>query len=267
MKTHFALIMILAAAMAPPPARAAEKAPNLKPDGTITVTFPEMPPTLYALFTKQDVKAKMTVYLPRNYDPAKKHPLLVYFNGWDGGDGNTLGVARGISGQRDFICVSMPLFKAPGYKVEKANTPGKDFIIIEPDGRSMWPFFKTMLDKVEALVPNIDTTHRVMGGFSNGAHATAALIEGSDGEVSKLFMAFLFVEGGGKLKRYDLLKDKLVMMVSSNIKSKPRAQQILDAYIAAGAKGTFLCEDVGKHDFPVTAYKMVGAWLRETVLK
>jgi hypothetical protein len=35
----------------------------------------------------------------------------------------------------------------------------------------------------------------------------------------------------------------------------------LDAAIAAGAKGTFLCEDVGKHDFPVAAYKKVGTWL------
>jgi predicted peptidase len=198
----------------------------------------------------------MTVLLPRNFDPARKHPLLVYLNGGDGGNGDTLGVARGISSQQDFVCVSMPLFKA-----DKPWTPGFGYIMIEPDGKYMWPFFKTMLDKVEALVPNIDPAHRVLGGFSNGAHATAALIDGSDGEVSRLFSAFLFVEGGGKLKHYDWLKGKTVMMVSSNIKSKPRAQQILDAAVADGAKGTFLCEDVGKHDFPVAAYKKVDAWL------
>jgi hypothetical protein len=116
----------------------------------------------------------------------------------------------------------MPLFKA-----DKPWTPGFGYIMIEADGKYMWPFFKTMLEKVEALVPNLDPAHRVLGGFSNGAHATAALIDGSDGEVSRRFSAFLFVEGAGKLKHYDWLKGKKVMMVSSNLKSKPRAQQIL----------------------------------------
>jgi hypothetical protein len=235
---------------------AAEVAPKLVPGSTLTITFPEMPPTFHALYVKKDLKTQMTVLLPRHYDPSRKHPLLVYLNGGDGGNGDTLGVACGISGQQDFVCVSTPLFKA-----DKPWTPGFGFIMIEADGKYMWPFFKTMLDKVEALVPNIDPAHRVLGGFSNGAHATAALIDGSDGEVTRLFSAFLFVEGGGKLKHYDWLKGKTVMMVSSNLKSKPRAQQILDAAIAAGAKGTFLCEDVGQHDFPVAAYKKVGAWL------
>ncbi|MEI7730921.1 MAG: hypothetical protein WCO56_15205 [Verrucomicrobiota bacterium] len=241
---------------------AAEPAPKLVPGNTLTITFPEMPPTFYALYAKKDLKAQMTVLLPRNYDPARKHPLLVYLNGGDGGTGDTLGVARGISGQQDFVCVSMPLFKA-----DKPWTPGFGYIMVEPDGKYMWPFFKTMLDKVEALVPNLDPAHRVLGGFSNGAHATAALIDGSDGEVSRLFSAFLFVEGGGKLKHYDWLKGKTVMMVSSNVKSKPRAQQILDAAIAAGAKGTFLCEDVGQHDFPVAAYQKVGAWLHNPAME
>ncbi len=235
----------------------AEPAPQLAPGCTLTITFPEMPPTFHALYVKKDLNTQMTVLLPRNYDPRRKHPLLVYLNGGDGGNGDTLGAARGISGQQDFVCVSMPLFKA-----DKPWTPGFGYIMVEADGKYMWPFFKTMLDKVEALVPNIDPAHRVLGGFSNGAHATAALIDASEGELSRLFSAFLFVEGGGKLKHYDWLKGKTVMMVSSNIKSKPRAQQILAAAIAAGARGTFLCEDVGKHDFPSAAYEKVGAWLR-----
>jgi hypothetical protein len=113
----------------------------------------------------------------------------------------------------------MPLFRAPGFTVDQANSPGKDFILTEPDGRAMWPVFKTMLDKVEALVPNIDKGHCVVGGFSNGAHAIAALIDGSDGEICKLFSAFLIVE------------------------------------------------DVGKHDFPVSAYPAVREWLRGPALE
>ncbi len=240
---------------------------RLTPDSSFTLTFPDMPPTFHALFTKQDVKARMTIYLPRNYDPAKKHPLLVYLNGGDGGDGNTLGVARGITGQQDFVCVSMPLFRAPGFQVQKANSPGKDFILTEPDGRAMWPLFKTMLEKVEALVPNIDKNHRVLGGFSNGAHAIAALVDGSDGEICKLFSSFLIVEGGGKLKHFEYLKGKPYLMVSSQSGSKPRALQIVEGARAAGARTAFLFEDVGKHDFPASAYPAVRAWLRGPVLE
>lgn len=252
---------------AAPVSLAAEPGRGLAPDSSLTVTFPDMPPTFYALFTKQDVKARMTIYLPRNYDLAKKHPLLVYLSGGDGGDGSTLGVARDITGQQDFVCVSMPLFRAPGFKIAKANSPGKDFVLTEPDGRVMWPLFKTMLDKMEALVPNIDQRHRVIGGSSNGAHATAALIDGSDGEICKLFSAFLFVEGGGKMQHFEYLKGKRYMMVSSQAKSKPRALELLEQAKAAGARTTFLCEDVGKHCFPESAYPAVQTWLRGLALE
>jgi predicted peptidase len=270
---HFRLITAISfsfhAAIAEPANKPAPPAPvpPLAPDSSVTITFPDLPPTLHALFTKQDVPARMTIYRPRNYDRAKKHPLLVFLNGGDGGAGNTLDIARGITGQQDFVCVSMPLFRTPGYHVEKAGHMGKDFILTEPDGRAMWPHFKAMLDKVETLIPNIDKSHRVIGGSSNGAHATAALIDGSDGEICKLFCAFLFVEGGGKLQHYEHLKGKRYMMVSSQSKSQPRALEIAEQAKAAGARTTFLLQDVGTHAFPRSAYPAVMEWLRGPVLE
>jgi predicted peptidase len=247
--------------------RAADAPPSLTPDSSITVPFPDLPPTLHALFTKRDVPARMTIYLPRNYDRAKQHPLLVFLSGGDGGAGNTLGVAQGITGQQDFVCVSMPLFRAPGFHVEKAGQMGKDFIITEPDGRAMWPHFKRMLDKLEVLVPNLDQRRRVIGGSSNGAHAIAALIDGSDGEICKRFSAYLMVEGGGKLQHYEHLNGKLFMMVSSQARSQPRALEITEQAAAAGARTTFLLEDMGSHGFPKAAYPKVMAWLRGPVLE
>ena len=236
---------------------AAEPAPKLTPNSTFTITFPEMPPTFYVLDQKKDVKAQMTLFLPANYSPGRKHPLLVFLNGGHGGTGGDPGVARALSAEKDFVCVCMPLFKATDPKA-----PGGNYLMRDEDGKYMWPFFKTMLAKLEEQVPNLDPVHRVLGGFSNGAHATAALIDESDGEVARRFSAFIFVEGGGKLQRYDLLKGKPFLMVASNAKSRPRGQQICDAAKAAGAKAAFLCEDVGKHDFPVKAYPAVREWLR-----
>ncbi len=236
---------------------AAEPAGKLAPGSTFTVTFPEMPSTFYDLNQKKDVKAKMTIFLPANYSPARKHPLLVFVSGGDGGTGSNPGVARALSEERDFICVSVPLFKATDPKA-----PGGDFIMRNPDAKYMWPYFRTMLAKLDEMVPNIDPAHRVLGGFSNGAHATQGLIDESDGEVTRDFSAFFFVEGGGRLKHYDLLKGKPYLMVSSNAKSRPRAQQICDAAKAAGAWTTLIVEDVGRHDFPVSAYPAVRGWLR-----
>ena len=259
-----AIVVMLAAAgcLAQPPATP----PRLAPGTAMTIAFPELPPTFYALFEQKDVPAQMTVFLPNNYDPSKPFPLLVFLNGWDGGAGGNPGVARGLCQDQDFICVSVPLFKAPSFKVAQPNVAGTDFIITEPDGRAMWPLFKIMLARLDELVPNIDRAHRVLGGFSNGAHATAALIDGSDGEVTDRFSAFLFGEGGGKLQHFERLKGKPFLMESSNSKSLPRATEIAFLAQAAGAQTTLIFEDVGKHDFPTAAYPKVREWLRGPAL-
>jgi predicted esterase len=149
----------------------------------------------------------------------------------------------------------------PRFKTTNAPFTGSGYIMNGQDGKYMWPFFKTMLARLDEAVPNLDPKNQVLGGFSNGAHAIAALLDESEGALASRFSAFLFVEGGGKLRQYESLKDKPFLMVSSNAKSQPRAQQICDAAKAAGAKASLIVEDVGKHDFPKSAYPAVGQWL------
>ena len=233
---------------------AAEPVSELTPGTAFTVAFPEFPPTFYDVYEKKDLKAQMTVFVPKNYDAHRKHPLFIFLNGGDGGTGSDLGVARALCKDQDFVCVSAPLWK-PTYM------SGGDIVMRDPDARYMWPYFKAMLDKLETVVPNLDPSHRVIGGFSNGAHAIQGLIDESEGEIARRFSAFLFVEGGGRLEHYELLKGKPFLMVSSNAKSRPRAAQIVDAARAAGANTSFVFEDVGKHDFPASAYPDVREWL------
>ena len=95
----------------------------------------------------------------------------------------------------------------------------------------------------------------------------ANLIDESNGEVAHRFTAFFFVEGGGRLQHYELLKGKPYLMVSSNAKSRARAQQLYDAAKAAGAKAILIVEDVGKHEFPVSAYLAVRKWLLGPVME
>jgi peroxiredoxin Q/BCP len=235
--------------------------PPLKPGSLFTVKFSDMPPTLFDLLNKQSLEAAMTVFLPRNYDPQRKHPLLIFLNGGDGGKGDNPGVGRALSEEQDFVCVSMPLFKKDIDPADPANTAPL-IVIRDQDGRFAWPLYRTMLAKLDEIVPNIDPAHRIIGGFSNGAHMTGELIDQSDGEIARRFSAFLLVEGGGRTQRYDLIKGKPFLMVSSSAKSRPRAQEICDAAKAAGAEATLVSVDVGKHDFPLSAYPAVRQWLR-----
>jgi len=226
----------------------------LAPGALLTVEFPEMPPTFYAVQEKKDLPAKMTVFLPRNYTPAGRFPVLVFLNGWNGGTGADLGVARSLCEDRDFVCVSVPLWKI--------DPSAADIVMRDPDAAAMWPQFQTMLAKLDGLVPNLDRARWVLGGFSNGAHAAQGLIDMSKGEVARRFSAVFFVEGGGRLTDYGLLKDKPFLMVSSNVASLPRSREIAEAARQHGADVTLVYENVGKHDFPTAAYPSVRAWLR-----
>jgi predicted peptidase len=212
-----------------------------------------MPPTLFDLWNTKTTEPAMTVFLPRNYDPQRKFPLLIFLNGWDGGEATNPGVARALSEEQDFVCVAMPLFKESLDPSAPANT--RAIIIQDADGRFAWPLYKTMLARLDALVPNIDPAHRVLGGFSNGAHMTGALLNQSDGEVARFFSAFFLVDGGGGFRSFDLLKDKPLLMVCGVWRPNP------DPPLAAGVKLTIYRMAVAKHAFPETEYRAVREWL------
>jgi len=238
------------------------RAQDLVPGKTLTIRFPEMPATFAELLDKKGIPPMMTVFLPRNYDRQRKHPLLIFLGGGGGSRGQNPTVARKLTEETDFICVDMPLFK------EKLDPPasgnGTSRLILQAnDCKYMWSFHKVMLAKLEATVPNIDPAHRVLGGFSNGAHATAGLIDQSDGEIARRFSAFFFGEGGGRLEHYELLKGKPFLMLYGSDKSKKRATEIYTSAVAAGAKATLHeMKNVG-HAFPESQYPAVRAWLRD----
>ena len=233
-----------------------EAAPRLTPGGAIDVHFPEMPLTFWAMENSKKDPAQMTITLPKNYTPTGKFPLLVFLNGGDGDNGGRLHINSAITADKDFVCATVPLFKKIAPK-----DPGGNYIMQAEDAQYMWPFFRTMLAKLLDVVPNIDKDHMILGGFSNGAHSTKGLIDESDGEIAKQFSAFFFIEGGGHLKHYELLKGKPFLMVSSQTGSKPRAQEICDQAKAAGALTTFIFEDAGGHTIPVKAAPAMRAWL------
>jgi hypothetical protein len=116
-------------------ASAVAPAEKLVPGGTITIPFPDMPPSFNAQVQKQNAKPQITVFIPSNYQRDRKYPLLIFLNGGDGGNGVNLGVARALCGGKDFICVGVPLFKATAPK-------GPSDLMTDEDAKYMWPYFR-----------------------------------------------------------------------------------------------------------------------------
>lgn len=239
--------------------------PQLAPGAQFTIEFPDMPPTMSNVFVPSDkTKPSMTVFLPVNYNATTQHPLLVFLEGGSGGYGNEVRIARKLAQDKDFICVNMPLFK---------NTTGGTgpprMQLDDADYRYMWSFQKKMLLKLGQLMPNIDPSHSALGGFSNGAHATTGLVAQSDGEVLKMFAAFFCVEGGVRMRRYELLRGRQMLLLFGNasVSHQPIDQREQEAR-AAGVEIVvhWMAEPIG-HAFPESEYPFVTDWLRNVVLK
>ena len=90
---------------------------------------------------------------------------------------------------RDFICVSLPLFKRAYDKKDGGRVSMEDF---ETVSRA----YRTMLQKLYDAVPNTTPERSALGGFSNGAHTVAVLLAGQDEFILSHFRAFYFVDGG-----------------------------------------------------------------------
>lgn len=251
---------VVVAVLLPAALAVAQPTPPLTPGSTFTIEFPDMPPTLAEMQDPKGIPATMAVSLPADYDPQRKHPLLVVLQGGNGGRGTSASIARQIIGPNEFVCVNLPLFKESLDPNAPANTPPL-IIIRDVDGQFAWPLYQEMLARLEQVVPNLDPDRRVIGGFSNGAHMVGELIDQSGGEIPRRFSDFFMVEGGGRTRHYELLEGKRLLLMYGSAGAAARIQQMHDSAIAAGVDVT-VHEMVGVgHAFPPEQYPAVRAWL------
>jgi hypothetical protein len=220
--------------------------PRVKPGARFVVPFPSLPKTLAS------ANSELHVYIPTKYDPRKKHPLFVWLNG---GVGNP-GCNAGPVGNEHFVVASMPLYKVK----EKGAVP-----VLDEDAELVWSCYKVMLAELERIVPNLHPENRVIGGFSNGANTTAALLNRSK-EFPQRFKGYLLWEGGNFLSDVNNLGSDALFVVYGEKSLGKQGRPIVDAANQAGADADFLeMKGVG-HASPPEFHPQIRDWVARKVL-
>src|SRR5579862_8825486 len=219
---------------------------RVKPGQTLIIPFPGLPQTL------AKKPSELHIFIPRKYDPAKRHPLFLWLNGNDGPPG----INTGPVGEDNFVVASLPLYKV---------NPTEGLLLKNDDARYIWSCWKPMLAELERIVPNLNPEIRVVGGFSNGANCQAVLLnkvkEFADG-----FKGFLLWEGGNMLDNFKVLPaHSLFVLYGEKSLGKYGAPIALSASKAGADAEFFEMKGVG-HDAPASFNPKVRDWIERKVL-
>lgn len=182
---------------------------ELEPGARIILRFPDLPRSLFAMQSGEEAMTQACLVLPDNYSAERTFPLFVFLYGGHGGPAAGPGRGHQIMKGRDCIFVNLPLFKA-------AFDPAGPFkgllITTEQDGDAICRAYAAMLEKINATVPNIDSTRNVIGGMSNGAHSIVAMFEKGDDRLRGMFRHLVLIEGGWySIKAFDRYREKSIL--------------------------------------------------------
>ncbi|MFW5883512.1 MAG: hypothetical protein ACOCVG_04015 [Verrucomicrobiota bacterium] len=246
------------------------EASKLKPGELLRWEFPEHPPSLWTLTLGRQIEVEhpptVSVQLPENYSSDRDFPLLLFMGGAWGDPGRRPKPAEQLVGLQDFILVSIPLFLSELERIEpdEANKWSRLYIG-SIEGDYLWQLWKPMLEKVFAEVPNIDRKRTFIGGFSNGANATAAVLNDPEGREWMLqhFSHFVLVEGGKELKPDKDLSEKSFLLINGQ-KSGDWLRPLAETLITLPSERTTyrIMPEVG-HEFPDEEKTRAAKWIRD----
>ena len=222
---------------------------QVAPGASLKFDFPEL------TVDRHGALAACHLTLPAGYEAAKKYPLVVWLGGGEGG--NQPSGAFLPAG--DFILVGLPYPKG-------ANNPAQANMV--GDYAKVWTYQRFMLDEIAKVIPNIDKSHSIIAGFSNGGHAIDGMLRLSSGpKLTDYFGVFIFADGGGTVYsskgNLPSLKGKFAYACWGSEKgsNKLATSQLPKALKAKGA--TVIGSEMAGtgHAFAVTEHPKVAEWL------
>ena len=238
----------------------------LQQDTVLTLEFPQLPPTMYSMVFGNNAVPRASVFLPADYSFDKKFPVLLWIDGGMGSAGDGARTLAETYGDTGFIFINLPQFKNKLEPLlpDSSNYWNRLMLYYEPDNEIIWSSYKTMLDSIRSLVPNIDTANSFMGGFSNGAHTTAILLNRPNAEITGYFNKFIFIEGGMGLSNYKVLKGKPAVFMQGG-KGPDWIRPIYQNAKDVGALACLVLMEGYGHEFPKQYKEILKKWLLENI--
>jgi len=236
---------------------------RLPADTTLVCEFPALALSLQDRTGESRQVPTLSVYLPTDYRCDRTFPLVVYLQGGAGGHGGSPHAARRLVGNRGFICATMPLYKGSLEKLKKDKSNfWSRMYISDRDSASLWKNYRPMLHHLFTTIPNIDRTQCYLGGFSNGAHSTVALLNRAEAEIRRYFTHFLLLEGGAGLKATPAIRGCPIIILQGEKHETPWLAKAHRNAKRGKAKTTFvLMKGIG-HAIPRRYELLVRRWIR-----
>jgi acetyl esterase/lipase len=228
---------VLHVSLAIGPARAADG--RVKPGAEFVLEFAELGEA------EHGGTVRMGVYIPRDYDRQRSFPLLAWLGGGRGS--HTPRRAKRLAGEEGWVCVGLSYRKGSLWK-----TP--------------WEIYKTMLDALAEVVPNIEPRMRVVGGFSSGGAAVTHAIGQEGSWFSDYFYAFMPGGAGWPMGGLEKIKGRPMLMFMGEKDSRFGGYVRLDkAARAAGVDARFLVFKGVGHTIPDDYVPEMRQWLKRRV--
>lgn len=243
---------------------------DLLPGTAYIVEMPDLPPTLHSEKHGLDQAPAFTFELPKDYDPDIPVPLVLYLPGGTGGTGREqdLSVVRRRFGAygSDAVIMQAPLFRRD---FTPDNAPAGGVMLTCADAETLGHALGAMVDRLHARLPNIDFQQSWIGGFSNGAHATALLLTHQDKRVLPYF-TYIYLLEGGPSHLGDMFsptyKDKHVLLLVGERSYGERTDLLDSLMVSAGRHDLSFVRkmmwDTG-HDVPPKAWAALRDWRAE----
>lgn len=242
------------------------KPQTLEPDSVYTYTFPQLSLPLASVIRESGKPTSLSFYLPVNYSPDKLFPMVLYIAGGDAGYGNNAGRGKSFFDTASVITVDLPIYKM---KVEPLLPDSSNYyhrmMILKEDSEIIWENYRFLLDTLFELIPNIDRKNTFMGGFSNGAHTTAILINRPETEITKYFTHFYFIEGGPFLENFSSLKDCDLLFLQGGLNERDWLRTPFEKATSAGINAKFIKMEGFGHIFPTEYHKVLLDWIQKNI--
>lgn len=233
-------------------------------DSTMVFEFPDLPPTLSARIEEKKQVSTASLYLPKDYTTDRRFPVLIWLSGGAGGDGRNPGAARNLAQETGFVCMNLPLFKQDLAPMEPGESnKWSRMLITDADNEVIWSAYSVMLARLFRAVPNLDRRHVFVGGFSNGGHTTAVLLNRPQAEITNYATAFFFVEGGDDWTNTAVAGTRPVIVMQGGLYTNQWLQPMFTHATNTGVAAEFVVMENVKHGIDEPAKNRLRAWLRK----